>query len=248
MTERSSEPGLRSVWNPEVKITSLPGQQSLQEECTMTESELVERLERLEDANRRLKTVSAVVLIVGLAAIYSVSCVRRQRSDGGQTIYDKIVAHEIEVVGRSGGAGVKIFMLCPSATTCLPVLQLFDEHGKLGSALGTGSLSLVDEKGRASLDASSLQFSSSTKKVLGQETVRLGTSVDGGGSLSLQGSGLSWVYLDSDSPTIELGDPKGFTTTLGSTQLAAPRTGETRRTSAASIVMSERSDIIWEAP
>jgi hypothetical protein len=55
----------------------------------------------------------------------------------------------------------------------------------------------------------------------------------------------------SGAPQVELSDPQGFTMDLGSTGTINAKTGETQRTSAASIVMfgnDKRHHVIWRAP
>jgi hypothetical protein len=50
-------------------------------------------------------------------------------------------------------------------------------------------------------------------------------------------------------PSLELMDEDGFMTAIGATGLLQAETGETRKTSAASIVMSNKDEkVIWRAP
>jgi hypothetical protein len=49
--------------------------------------------------------------------------------------------------------------------------------------------------------------------------------------------------------TVELTDAQGFQSTLGATALVTPKTGETHKTSAASLVMfDKKQNVIWKAP
>jgi hypothetical protein len=52
----------------------------------------------------------------------------------------------------------------------------------------------------------------------------------------------------SGSPTIELEDEQGFQTIIGRTDLEAVKTGESRKTSAASMVIIDKEGkVIWKA-
>jgi hypothetical protein len=53
----------------------------------------------------------------------------------------------------------------------------------------------------------------------------------------------------SSGPTIELKDKQGFQTTVGATDLETVKTGESHKTSAASIVIFDKEkNVIWKAP
>jgi hypothetical protein len=126
-----------------------------------------------------------------------------------------------------------------------PVVRLLDENGKERAALGAGVLTMKDEKGKASatLLDDTLQFS----KDGGNVTARLGGEKDGG-QLWLLGSGGS-VFVNSDSPVVELSDDAGFLADLGRTTLSVTGDGETRQRSAASLVFSRKDGkVLWSAP
>jgi len=54
---------------------------------------------------------------------------------------------------------------------------------------------------------------------------------------------------ESDTPTLSISDSKGFETIIGSTDLVTPSTGETHKTSAASVVLFDKDkNVIWQAP
>ena len=166
----------------------------------MSESELVERLERLERAHRRLKgcALAGLVLASALATIYA-----------AQPVPFVVTAHAFEVVDQSGKRRVLM------DTAFGPYVALFDVEGKPRASMyvaasGEPSIELFDAKGRA--------------------------------RVSVDPSGL---------PHITLADANGFEMDLGSTQTVTPTTGQTRQTSAASIVMSgndEKHHVIWQAP
>jgi hypothetical protein len=63
------------------------------------------------------------------------------------------------------------------------------------------------------------------------------------------GSEHASLDLDAPGPSLILSDKQGFTTTIGSSDLKTPRTGEEHRTSAASIVLSGKDhSVLWSAP
>lgn len=65
------------------------------------------------------------------------------------------------------------------------------------------------------------------------------------------GSGTVTVNFPGPSPAVSLADSAGYSMTLGGASLVSPTTGETRQTSAASIVMfgnSKDHHVIWQAP
>ena len=48
---------------------------------------------------------------------------------------------------------------------------------------------------------------------------------------------------------LEISDEEGFQTIIGTTDLVTPRTGETHKTSAASVVLSDKDKkVLWKAP
>ncbi|MBI4463787.1 MAG: hypothetical protein HY647_03685 [Acidobacteria bacterium] len=57
------------------------------------------------------------------------------------------------------------------------------------------------------------------------------------------------LSVSADGPSLSLHDTQGFETTIGTTSLVTPRTGETHTTSAASVVMVDKDkNVIWKAP
>jgi hypothetical protein len=57
------------------------------------------------------------------------------------------------------------------------------------------------------------------------------------------------LNMDAPGPSLDLSDKQGFMATIGSTDLETSRTGETHKTSAASIVLLGKSgNVLWSAP
>lgn len=108
----------------------------------MSETDLVERLERLERAHRRLKgfAITTLVLATALVTIYATQPVPRT-----------ITAHEFNLVDDSGNVRVRT-----ETREGGPGLALYDAQGKLRAVMsldssGAPSINLDDaqEKGRA---------------------------------------------------------------------------------------------------
>ncbi|MGH9357712.1 MAG: hypothetical protein ACRD1O_00885 [Terriglobia bacterium] len=207
----------------------------------MSEAELVKRLEKLERDNRRLKrsALAALMLAAVLLAGYAASCSRNQRASGARNAPEKITAHEIDLTDSSGKVRVKMYADEKGATG----IVLSDAKGKKRAAVavdssgGTAGIALTDAQGEP-------------REMMG---------VDSSGAPGIwldDAQGIpraSMAVSSSGNPTIELTDAQGFGMTLGRTSTATPTTGQTQRTSAASIVMFGKSKskdhpVIWRAP
>jgi hypothetical protein len=187
---------------------------------------VLERLNRLERHNRRLKqaALAAFVLATALATIYAT-----------QPVPQKITAHEFDVVDNSGRVRVGMGML-----SGVPVITLSDMQGKGRAEMtlipsGVPIIALSDAQGKTRAQMN-LGFSGEPFIALSdaQGDIRVGMSVSSSGE-----------------PKIVLGDAQGFEMKLGSTQTVTPPTGETQQSSAASIVMfgnDEKHHVIWRAP
>ena len=196
------------------------------EVVTMTERDLVGRLEKLERDNRRLKRLgaAALVLAAALGAIYAT-----------RPVPAKITAHEFDLVDRSGAT--RGFMGVRDGASNI---TLSDSQGKPGvvmAALSSGAsgISLSDSQGKAGV--------AMTVSPSGEPSVGLSDS---------QGNPrVFMVVLPSGEPDITLQDAQGFSMDLGSTNTVTLTTGQTQKTSAASIVMfgnDKKHHVIWQAP
>ena len=57
------------------------------------------------------------------------------------------------------------------------------------------------------------------------------------------------LFMSNAGPQVFLYDREGFQTTIGTTDLVTPRTGETHKTSAASLVLFDKDKkVLWKAP
>lgn len=75
-------------------------------------------------------------------------------------------------------------------------------------------------------------------------------SVKGLSFISVQnGKGKADITADGDNAWLNIQDRQGFETVLGNTDLVTARTGENRKTSAASVVLLDKEGkVIWRAP
>ena len=240
----------------------------------MAEADLIERLEKLERDNRRLKWLALLplVLIAALGAIYAT-----------RPVPQKITAHEFDVVNAADAvrvaiaAGTLSFLdskgkpgLVLSANDYGSSVSLADAFGQSmklyvggNSKWGMSELDLVGNKGAitiGTLFTPSIQLRDEARV----NRVELGIGgpvavpqalgvpeIGSGGYLGLWDANDKLRLFADDSPRIELADSNGYMASLGRTELVAATTGETSKTSAASIVMfgsDKKHHVIWQAP
>ena len=221
---------------------------------------VVERLEKLERQNRRLKQAGAVALILAAAVLLM-----------GQASPNRTVEANEFVLKDESGAVRGRFGMDESVDGYVPQLELLDADGQrriwLSERRGWPTLAMFDANGRKEVDlrgswsgyGPALQLESS-----GEHQVYLQTGPDGS-SLAMGevlGSLTLWESLERTDPrptlflaadenrsAIELHDAEGFQTTIGTTDLITSRTGETHKTSAASVVLFDKDKkVLWKAP
>ena len=112
----------------------------------------------------------------------------------------------------------------------------------LYDAMDRGRMELkVDSAGGASLNLFNAQ-GSPIAAVSGGDAAVLNLGKTGGEDLSA-------TAAPGIVPSLILSDKDGFQTTNGGTDLVTPQTGAARKTSAASVVMSDKQNhVIWKAP
>lgn len=178
------------------------------------------RLVRLEKQNRRLKQLGIGALIV-IASLVLV----------GQASPKKTIeANEFILRDSSGKARAR---LCVDDKTLGTFLRLSDENGNddlmLAStaSVGGGSIILTAGTENLVLVPSSVGFWHSGKEK-GSEVV---------------------AKAQFSSGALFVTDDQGFKATLGTADLVTPSTGETHKTSAASLVLFDKDkSVIWKAP
>jgi hypothetical protein len=232
----------------------------------MSEAQLASRLERLERDNRRLKGFAAVALVLAaaLAAIYA----------SGPTP-QKFTAHEFDVVDDSGAVRVKL-----DASKGEPEVVLLDSKGnrRVVTALVGGlipAIALLDAQGMTRMQMD-LTLDMPTIALIGAQGNMVKVGLDSGepdivlsggqgnaAEMALhsgepdinlfdgQGKQGIRIAIASGKPEIWLRDAEDFEMDLGSINTVALTTGQTQRTSAASIMMfgnDNQHHVIWRAP
>ncbi|MGH9448205.1 MAG: hypothetical protein ACRD3O_21165 [Terriglobia bacterium] len=225
----------------------------------MTETELTNRLERLERDNRRLKGlgVAALVLAAALGAVYA-----------ARPVPEKITAREFDVADASGNVRIRLSVskLGEAGVTILDrtgVARAAMTLTPLGPLIGLG-LHKLHGVPRAPLGAMAWSVTIEDSPfgpaiMLGRDapaaSVGMGVSPSGQPSIELTGPKASdrarMSLSPGGAPTVELSDSEGYSLDLGSMSVVAPTTGTTEQTSAASIVMfgnDKKHHVIWRAP
>jgi hypothetical protein len=219
---------------------------------------ILERLEKLERHNRRLKRAGALALVVVSAVLLMGQAAPKSR----------IVEAEEFVVKDSSGKMRAVFGV---AGKDAPRLLLFESGGGF-SKLGPTGFSLFDAKvfPLAKLetgdDGPSLFLSQVSGESVGLAVFKGSPGLKvktgkGGAFLTVAPYGPDlWltdekdkerfgVSIDSNGPHLSLSDIEGFETSIGITDLVTPHTGESHKTSAASLVMFDKEKkVLWRAP
>jgi len=226
---------------------------------------VLERLEKLERQNRRLKQ-RGVLVILALGALVVMGQAPRSRIvKAEQFVLQDSQGRARVTIGTpasSGGA----FHLSPDE----PAIWITDETGQDRAILTSDGLRFANEKGKplATYSARALSFYG-TK---GKEEASLGEDTHGP-SLTLMGKeGVTFLGItpesleiwhndkvraqleagspdNSEGPHLIVRDATGFESILGVAGLETPDTGESHTTSAASLVMlGKDGKVIWRAP
>jgi len=213
----------------------------------MSETELVERLERLERAHRRLKgfALAVLLLITALVTIHAT-----------QPVPEKITAHKFLALDDSGNVRVLI-----DATKRMPGIVLYDARDIAREAMvldqsGSPSILLSDAAGKKYVSLEVTPEGKARISVLDTKgKAEIAIYREGAPFIALsdaQGERRAGMFVDpAGSPNISLTDANGFEMDLGSTGKINERTGATEQTSAASIVMARNDKehhVIWQAP
>ena len=189
---------------------------------SMSEAELVARIEKLEHDDRRLKRLGAAALLL-VATLGLIAATR--------PVPDVIKAHEFEVVDSAGKVGMRLetspdgadILIAPSALSA-------PSEGKTAAvSIGASGKQSWVNLGYAEWATAPTR----TQPFVAFEPV-----------LDLSSS-------PSKGPKIVLSDSQGYVMSLGSTALVTPGTGATEQTSAASIVMfsnGKKHHVLWQAP
>lgn len=215
----------------------------------MPETDLAQRIERLERDNRRLRrlvSIGGIALLAAIGFLYAFPRSFILRPAAGV-----VHAREWNLEDSSGHVRLRALLDCSSAAGCTPQLKLFGQDGKALTMLGAGTLSFSGKEGEANLSAVDLHFSGVPEKGASAAEAQIGIAPTTGGHLWLVGKGRSHFLVNSDLPRVEIGDAQGYIMDLGASDLTAVNSGQTRQTTAASIVMyanDKEHHVIWQMP
>jgi hypothetical protein len=190
--------------------------------------DLRERIVRLERQNRRLKQLGLAILAIAVVILLM-----------GQTPSKKIIeANEFILRDDAGNIRARLFMTKETTTTAKELLGI--DSSTPVKIPPEATLAMYDSTGqiRVMLNGSDIAFENAQGHLGGEL---------GNGTLMLAGEQNSFAIL---SPyNLNLQDQDGFLATLGVTNIVTPRTGQTQKTSAASLVLFDKNkNVIWKAP
>jgi len=201
------------------------------------------RIESLERRNRMAFAGTAVLLAVGLIASLSNPAEgQSQRGNSPPTSRD-VRADRFILEDEKGKTRAELSM----SRMKVPRLRFYDESGRETAALEGETLNLNDWDAKTEGTVYSGGIVMSRRGVPG---VSIGQSPTAPGILLMNGKGDSIVLEASAEGTlIALKDSAGYKTSIGTEVLAPGKPGETRKTSAASIILSTKDrQILWRAP
>ena len=149
-----------------------------------------------------------------------------------------VEANEFVLRDDGGNVRARLFMTKETTTTAKQLLGIDD---LTPVTIPPAAISaLYDSAGniRAMLNDNDIAFESAEGRFSGQL---------GNGTLMLASANNSFAL--SSPYNLNLQDQDGFLATLGVTNIVTPRTGETHKTSAASLILFDKNkNVIWKAP
>jgi len=236
---------------------------------------LTERVEKLERQNRRLKQAGAVALIISAAVLLMGQASPNRTVEANEFIL-KDEGGTVRGRLHMGADGPLLALLDANGQVRaqlrgwnrIPGLSLLHPNGQAGVSLDlsclrsttdlcfSSSLRLRIRDGRAISLFNSEPFGSVLDFSDKKEVTRVSLSSGAGGildgvALKLRHpkGGEEALEVDANGPFLRLFDEEGFQTTIGTTDLLTPRTGETHKTSAASVVLFDKDNkVLWKAP
>jgi hypothetical protein len=211
---------------------------------------MLERLAALEKQNRRLRRAGALILAGVGVVVLTGQVLPKNRT---------VEAERFVLTDANGKSRAELSLDHNSAQ-----LALYDQEGRQGvslttDALGnTSTLNLYNRYGlrvavSAFLDSGAVSLAEKKEPSDWQYHFELADhgAPDHHSTLSLwnaKGKAQSLLAADATGPSLELKTSEGPATVIGSTALAT-NPDETRRTSAASVVMLDKEGkVLWHAP
>jgi hypothetical protein len=181
---------------------------------------IVERLDKLEGQNRRIKRGS-VTVFVALSALVLM----------GQAAPSPRVVEAQKFVLKDTDGNVRGWMGVIGKGSELT----------LGNVNRQPGMTLM-----VSLDASDLHFFGSRKSGM---TLGVNSGDPALSMIDAEGNGGAGIAFAKDGPSLTLEDGRGFSTVVGATQLETTAKGGAHQTSAASVVLfGKDKKVIWQAP
>jgi len=191
-----------------------------------TEESIIQRLESLEKQNRQLKRIGAVLILI-TAALFLMGQTAGKRSVEANEFVLRDGKGTVRSKWFMEGNGPRLSFLNPEGqeTVFIKVLDYAD-----GNSSGTMEFYNPD---------ASLTLHGPIGKTIGP----LIGLVHGGSVIRISEA------LSYQNPMIQVEDKDGYSATLGHAELISPKTGETRKTSAASLTFFDKEQhVIWQAP
>ena len=208
---------------------------------------ILQRIERLEAENRRLRRAA---LAVALAAVVALGMGQSQPSR-------TIEANRFVLTDNKGVKRAELALPGPN-----PALRFFDPDGRVASVLSAEGYSIFGKTvrfgvpmSRVNLGKSGLYFTDDHGEFVinlggvAEENLKTGSPSP---NLELYGGGeklRAQLTALKDGARLTVNDGEGFSAELGNTGLETLRTGETRNRSAASLVLFGKDNkVLWSAP
>jgi hypothetical protein len=224
------------------------------------------RLEKLEKQNRTFRCAAiALLVLVGAILLMGQAAPKQRVIEAEKFVLTDAAGKTRAVFGINERGDPMLVLNALHGDSSLglsmdkdrPRIFLAGEEGAPYAVLGPGSIAIQDDTtGKAAsmsvyVNPSSAGFSLKDGTAIpavfallpsGMPTLDL---CDKGGT----GSKCATLSYSEDGPSLELEDAQGYTAILGSGGLVTPKTGETHKTSAASLVLSDKDkNVIWKAP
>jgi len=193
---------------------------------------LERRLLSVEKQNRRLRQLGAAALMAAALLLVLGQAPSRKT----------IVANEFILRDDNGKPRATLRM---NADNHVPELLLFNEQGRLAVKLQPSSLALFDAQGR-DRGIFSVNSTGGSLLLIDSERTLKQVFLQPGSVATSDGQGF-WATLEAGH--LKVSDREGFAATLGTEDLVTPHTGETHKTSAASLVLFDKDkNVLWRAP
>lgn len=190
-----------------------------------SQDNLLARVEQLERQNRRMK-------LIGLGSLVVAASILLMGQAKQTPLLNEVKAKSFTLMDSNGRTRARLFM----SSRAVPIFALYDSAENprvvMDASLGPG-LTIFDANRnvRMNLDVSP---SNGPELLLSDETK--------------QGNEMLF-NVSSDGPSVALDDVNGFETDIGVSNLVSPTTGETSKTSAASIkLFGKDKKVLWSAP